>query len=365
MLAFALAVTAGLATALVTALATAHGAHAQSTAARTAAPRPGAALPLKLVQTIPLPGYSGDFDHFAVDTDRGRLLLAAEDHGTLEVFDLKTFKHLQTVKGNIATPHSILVRPGAKTIIVTDSDKMSHYMDADTYADKGSIQLVPGADSASYDAAANVYYIVTGGKDVKMDTCELAAINPDTGAKLGAISFKDNHVEAMTLEKDGDRLFINLAQTNQLAVVNRKTMKLIAMWPVPPARQNAMVNFDAASHRLFVVARDPGRVIVMNADTGAVTAALPAPMRTDETILDNTAHRLYVLGGQDYSGGPHGTTGIYDVSDPDHIKQIAKVPTALGAKTGTLLPGGGKLVMAASPGESKSLARVLVFDVKP
>ena len=44
----------------------------------------GQSAPLKLAKTVPLPGYTGDFDHFAVDTERGRLLLAAEDHGTLE-----------------------------------------------------------------------------------------------------------------------------------------------------------------------------------------------------------------------------------------------------------------------------------------
>ena len=46
--------------------------------------------PLRLRQTVDLPGYTGDFDHFAADRQRGRLLLAAEDHGTLEVFDLST-----------------------------------------------------------------------------------------------------------------------------------------------------------------------------------------------------------------------------------------------------------------------------------
>src|SRR5947207_13657464 len=39
---------------------------------------------VKLIQSVDLPGYSGDFDHFAVDLARNRLLLAAEDHGTVE-----------------------------------------------------------------------------------------------------------------------------------------------------------------------------------------------------------------------------------------------------------------------------------------
>jgi len=51
-----------------------------------------------------------DFDHFAVDLQGNRLFLAAEDHGTLEVFDLRTGKHLRSVSG-FETPHSIFPIP--------------------------------------------------------------------------------------------------------------------------------------------------------------------------------------------------------------------------------------------------------------
>ena len=80
------------------------------------------AAPLNLTKTVTLPGYSGDFDHFSVDRSRGRLLLAAEDHATLEIFDLKTGAHLRTIKG-FGAPHSILIRPNSKIVLVTDSDR--------------------------------------------------------------------------------------------------------------------------------------------------------------------------------------------------------------------------------------------------
>ncbi|MDT9702796.1 hypothetical protein, partial [Streptomyces sp. P17] len=43
-----------------------------------------------------------------------RLFLAAEDHGTLEVFDLKSGAHLKTVTG-FETPHSIFYVPSNTT----------------------------------------------------------------------------------------------------------------------------------------------------------------------------------------------------------------------------------------------------------
>lgn len=320
------------------------------------------AAPMKLLKTVTLPGYTGDFDHFAVDKQRGRLLLAAEDHATLEVFDLKTGQHLKTVPG-FGAPHSILVRQGASTIVVTDSGKtMTKILDANTYALKGTIKLTEGADSAAYDAKTNVYYIVTGGKDVDMKTANVEAVNPDTGQRLGGITFNDNHVEAIALEENGDRMFVNLTQTSKMAVVNRRTMKEIAEWPVPPAQQNAMVAVDEAQHRLYVVCRantsgqPAGKVVVMDSDNGKVIGTQDAPMRADQVVYDASAHRLYVPGGQGY-------TEIYDTSDANHLKVVAKVTTAPGAKTGTLLPG-NRLVLAASPGDTKAMAKVIYFTIQ-
>ena len=313
--------------------------------------------PLLLKGSVNLPGYTGDFDHFAVDQARGRLLLAAEDHGTVEVFDLNSGKHLQTISG-FETPHSILIRPGAATILVTDSGKgMSKLLDASTYEVKGVVTLVPGADSIGYDPKENVVYIVTGGKDVDMATSELAAVDPDTGKKLRAVTFQDNHVEAMALEPNGNRLFINLTQTNKLAVIDRSTMKVIALWPVPAAEQNAMVAMDQPHHRLFVGCRKPGMVVVMNSDTGAVTNSVPSPLRSDQILYDQIANHLYSPGGE-------GNVAVYDTSDPDHLKTIAKVRTEPGAKTGILVPELKELILAASPGDTKAMAKILTFVVQ-
>jgi DNA-binding beta-propeller fold protein YncE len=311
---------------------------------------------VRLIETVELPGYSGDFDHFAADYERHRLLLAAEDHGTLEVFDLKTSAHLRTIAG-FGNPHSILVRKGISTVIITDSEKENATIrDAATYAKKQAVNLTPGSDTAKYDAASNILYIVTGGKDVDMKTCNLEAINPDTGAKLGSVTLQDNDVEAMAFVDGDPRIFINLAQTNKIAVVDRKSMNVIATWPVPPAQQNAMVAFDLAQHRLYVVTRTPGMVVVMNSDTGAVVGTQPAPLRADEVQYDESAHRLYVPGGEGY-------ISIYDTSDPNHLKIVEKVTTAPGAKTALLIPAMHRLFLAASPGDTKAMAKVLTYEV--
>ena len=52
---------------------------------------PGAE-PLGLVETIPLPGVEGRIDHMAIDTDGGRLFIAAVGNNSLEIVDLAAGK---------------------------------------------------------------------------------------------------------------------------------------------------------------------------------------------------------------------------------------------------------------------------------
>src|SRR5678809_221994 len=56
-------------------------------------------LPMKLVQTIPLPGVKGRFDHFSIDANGNRLFVAALGNNTLEVIDLAAGKRIESIPG--------------------------------------------------------------------------------------------------------------------------------------------------------------------------------------------------------------------------------------------------------------------------
>jgi hypothetical protein len=58
------------------------------------------------VATTPLPWFAGDFDHFSIDLKGKRLFLTAEDHKSVEIFDLDG-KRIQIITG-FAAPHAIL-----------------------------------------------------------------------------------------------------------------------------------------------------------------------------------------------------------------------------------------------------------------
>src|SRR2546428_14104548 len=56
-------------------------------------------VPLRLVKTILLPDIEGDFDHFGIDLKGNRLFLTAEDHHSVEVFNLKSNTRIHSIGG--------------------------------------------------------------------------------------------------------------------------------------------------------------------------------------------------------------------------------------------------------------------------
>jgi len=321
-----------------------------------AGPSAGSSAPVLVREgRTDLPGYSGDFDHFAVDLPGGRLFLAAEDHGTLEVFDLNTGKHLKSV-GGFETPHSIFPVPQTHKLLITDGSDSIKLLDDRTLAAAGTIKLHPGADSIGFDRSSGHLYVVTGGKDVKLKESWLEEIDPVSTLKIGEVRLAADHVEAMAVEQRGPHIYLNVTDQNYVAVIDKGTRSIVARWPIHEAGQNALAQLDEAARRLFIVARAPGRFIVLNADSGASLASFPAPGRVDAEIFDAANHRVYAPGGEGY-------IGVYAEQDAGHFAELTRVPSSAGAKTAVLVPGLHRLYVAVSPGEGKTGGGIIWFDV--
>jgi sugar lactone lactonase YvrE len=319
-------------------------------------PAGAAAAPIKVAGHTDLPGYTGDFDHFAIDEKDGRLFLAGEDGGALKVFDLKTGALIQSLPGFDA-PHSLLYLPSSGELVVI-ANAGSRVLDAKSLETKRKLNVSAGADSVAWDEARGRLYIVTGGKDVKMTTSALVEIDPTTGKSFGETKFDGDHTEALAIEQSGDRIFINQTDKNLLDVVDKNTHAIKARWKVAEAEQNAPIAMDEKTHRLFVVTRKPGKLLVKNADTGATVQAFDAPSRVDQVLWDPGNRRIYVCGGD-------GHLAVFEQDDADHYRALPPIATPPASKTGIFVPGLNRLYLAASPGESKTLAQLVWLDVAP
>jgi DNA-binding beta-propeller fold protein YncE len=233
--------------------------------------------PLKLIATIALPGLrDGDFDHFASDLHGHRLFLAAEENGKVLVFDTRTDKLIETI-GELKAPHSMVYRQDLNRLFVVDGDDSAvKIYDGDTYKLTGQIRVAIDADSIAYDPDSKYMYVVNGGRAAHSTFSYISVIDTSRSEKLKDIEIDANQIEAIVLEKSGRRLFCNITGKNAVGVLDRRSGSLLATWPLPPAdAHNVSLALDEADHRLFVVTRDPGTLVVFNSDGGTLINSVP------------------------------------------------------------------------------------------
>jgi DNA-binding beta-propeller fold protein YncE len=316
-----------------------------------------ATAPLKLAGSTDFPGYTGDFDHFAIDTKDNKVFVAGEEFHEVEVLDRTTGKLLKRIPG-YGAPHSLLYMPEANEMLVIDGEKPSTVLDADTLKVKRTYPLPAGADSAGYDSSTKHLWVVTGGKDVPQKDSNLIEIDPATGKTIKSVHFDADHVEALAVEQNGPNIYINVTDKNYLAVVDKASGKVVKQWHIKEAEQNAPIAYDEASHRLFVITRKPGKTLVLNSESGATIAEFTAPARVDQVVWDAANRRAYVAGGEGY-------TSVIEQDGPDTYREAAQIKTLPGAKTAIVDAANNRLWVAASPGDSKAMGKVLWFDIAP
>ncbi len=315
-------------------------------------------VPLKLVATIPLPGLQdGDFDHFAPDVDGHRLFLTGEENGKVLILDSSTNKLIHTME-DVKAPHAIFYRKDLKKLFIVEGDASAvKVYDSDSYKLLDEIKVSVDADSIAYDPATNYLYVVNGGREAHTPYSLISVVDTNSSKKLRDIKINSNHVEAIVLEKGGPRMFCNITGRNAVGVLDRNKSALTATWPLPAGdTQNVAMALDEANHRLFVVTRKPGKLIVLNSDSGKVIADLPAVGFVDDMSFDAKQRRLYLAGDQ--------FVDVFEQKDPDHYALLAKIPGSFRAKTGILVPELNRYYLAV-PHHEKKDAEVRVYEVQP
>ena len=314
--------------------------------------------PFKQVATIPLPGLKdGDFDHFTPDVEGHRMFLTAEENGKVIVFDTNSNKVTHTIEG-LKSPHSILYRKDLKKLFIVDGDDSAvKIFDSDNYKMTGAIKTDIDSDSIAYDPVTKYLYVVAGGREAHTPYSLISVIDTSTSKKLRDIKIDNNHVEALVLEKSGNRLFCNITGENAVGVMDRDKSELSAKWHLPAGdKSNVAMAFDEADHRLFVATRDPGKLVVLNSENSNVVADLPAVGMVDDAAYDAKNKRVYLAGDQ--------FVDVFQQVDSDHYQLLAKVPGGFRAKTGILVPELNRYYLAVPHHENKD-AEIRVYEIQP
>jgi DNA-binding beta-propeller fold protein YncE len=304
--------------------------------------------PLVPAGAIELPGVEGRIDHLAFAPTARQLFVAALGNNTVEVVDVTKGAHARTLTG-FREPQGIAVAGDANVVAVANGQGTGLQLLSATGLRPGPIvELGDDADNVRYDAAAKRLFVGYGGG-------ALAAVDPGDAKVLGRVALA-GHPESFQLERSGPRVFVNVPTANQIAVVDRRQMKVVATWPVKGAAANFPMALDEANHRLFVGCRRPARVLVYDTGSGTEVSSFDIVGDTDDLFYDVERRRLYVTGGE-------GFIDVFDAAAGSAYRRIARVPTAPGARTSLFVPELHRLYLAV-PHRGGQKAEIRVYDAR-
>jgi DNA-binding beta-propeller fold protein YncE len=199
--------------------------------------------------------------------------------------------------------------------------------------------LIP--DNGAFDPLTRLFYVaVTADANSATATVKgsVEIVDTKTGQRAGNIKVDGTDPSGIAFDAATPRMFVVLGDTAQVQVVDREKRAIIATWEITGGTAPHTVAVDTAHHRLFVGARvkpghifKPGKMVVMDTQTGKVVAALDTEGGADEIQYDAASQRIYFTG----------TTGHVDVFkqvDADNYQHLGKLVTAADAKTSLLVP---------------------------
>ena len=300
---------------------------------------------LKPVQTIPLPGVEGRFDHFDADVKRQRLYLAALGNDSLEVIDLAAGKVLSSVKGP-KKPCGVRVLPDTGDVVLASGEDGKVRVYSPELKLLGTIDELDDADNVRLSSDGKLAYVGYGDGAI-------AVIDPQQHRKLAEVKL-DGHPESFQLEPNGHRMFVNVPSAKQIAVIDVEKRSVIAKWPVKEARDNFPMALDEGHGRLMVACRNPAKLLVIDTSSGKTVQSVECVGDADDLFYDADAKQIYVTGGA-------GRVTVVGQADADHYKVVGTVETAPGARTSFLVPQTGRLYVAV-PHRGTQGAELRVFE---
>jgi len=177
-----------------------------------------------------------------------------------------------------------------------------------------------GLDGIMYDESSDRIVLTNHSHPIGSATI----LDANTGDVIGTIELEDDSPEGAASDGKGN-LFVNNEGKNSIQVIDIKTMKAIASWPLDPCERPTGIAFDHRSNRIFVGCSKTS--VVVNADTGKVIATIANGDGVDALGWDPAEKLIYIPAGRD------GNVTVVHQDSSDKYTLVAAVATMTGAKT--------------------------------
>jgi DNA-binding beta-propeller fold protein YncE len=204
--------------------------------------------------------------------------------------------------------------------ITNGADKTAVMFDLKTLAEIKRVSVPQGGlDGIMYDEPDDLVILTN-----HSNPGTLTAINPKTGDVVGTAELEDPAPEGAAADGKG-HIFVNNERKNTIQVVDTKTWKATASWPLAPCEGPTGIAYDKVNDRIFAGCGKTS--VVVDAKTGKVVAEIQNGTRVDALAWDPAKKLIYI------PNGGEGNVTVVHQDSADKYTVVETVSTFAGAKT--------------------------------
>ena len=266
----------------------------------------------------------GGTDYVAVESATGRVFVSRANH--MMVVDGATGKVLGDIPNTPGVHGAGIATKAGHGFTTNGGDSTVTMFDLKTLAVIKQIKVEAGGlDGIMYDEPDDKIILTNHSRPIGT----LTAIDPQTGDIVGTAELEDNAPEGAAADGKG-HIFVNNESKNTIQVIDVKTWKATASWPLDPCKGPTGIAYDKASDRIFSGCSNTS--VVVDPKTGKVVETIKNGTRVDALGWDPSTKLIYI------PNGGEGNVTVVHQDSPDKYTVVATVDTFAGAKTITVDP---------------------------
>ena len=260
----------------------------------------------------------GGTDYVTVESATGRVFVSRQTH--MMVVDGSTGKVVGDIMNTPGVHGAGLATKYGHGFTTNSGDQTVTMFDLKTLAVIKKIKVGPGLDGVMYDEPDDKIILTNHSRPIGT----LTALNPHTGDIVATVELEDTAPEGAAADGNG-HIFVNNESKNTIQVIDVKTWKATASWPLAPCEGPTGIAYDKATNRIFSGCNKTS--VVLDATTGKVVATIANGTRVDALGWDPSKKLIYI------PNGGEGNVTVAHQDSSDKYSVVATVPTFVGAKT--------------------------------
>src|ERR1700758_752481 len=214
----------------------------------------------------------GGTDYVAVEAATGRVFVSRATH--MMVVDGATGRVLGDIPDTPGVHGAGLATKAGHGFTTNGGDQTVTMFDLKTLPVIKQIKVGPGLDGIMYDEPDNKIILTRHSRPIGT----LTALDPKTGDILGTAELEDSSPEGAAADGKG-HIFVNNEGKNTIQVIDVKTWKATASWPLDPCKGPTGIAYDKTSDRIFSGCSNTS--VVVDAKSGKIVAEIKNGTRVD------------------------------------------------------------------------------------